>query len=266
MTFDFHLPTAPPPLLCPMLCPSTPNLVASRQSTQTLWVRCFRSSVWDSRGFAFLCPAYLTQCFPVKWLLASMHLFWGSFLFLATSKFPIIRTLSFFFQFFIRYFLHYISNAIPKVPYTLTHPAPLPTHSHFLALAFPCTGANKVCKTKGPASLPNDGRLGHLLLHMQLETRALGVLVSSYCCSTYSVLFLLVELFLLQVEREEAGSPLLLWLLTGTRWHCWGWILHHPVLEALKLLEGLEIKIRSSHSEYADPCNFPMSETWLYSL
>ena len=37
------------------------------------------------------------------------------------------------------------------------------------------------------ASLPSDGRLGHLLLHMQLETRALGVLVSSYCCSTYRV-------------------------------------------------------------------------------
>jgi hypothetical protein len=33
------------------------------------------------------------------------------------------------------------------------------------------------------ASLPNDGRLGH----MQLETGALGVLVSSYCCSTYKV-------------------------------------------------------------------------------
>jgi hypothetical protein len=37
------------------------------------------------------------------------------------------------------------------------------------------------------ASLPNDGRLGHLLLHIQLETRALWVLVSSYCCSTYRV-------------------------------------------------------------------------------
>jgi hypothetical protein len=36
-------------------------------------------------------------------------------------------------------------------------------------------------------SLPNDGQLGHLLLHMQLETRALGVLVTSYCCSTYRV-------------------------------------------------------------------------------
>jgi hypothetical protein len=35
--------------------------------------------------------------------------------------------------------------------------------------------------------MPNDGWLGHLLLHMQLETWALGVLVSSYCCSTYRV-------------------------------------------------------------------------------
>jgi hypothetical protein len=34
---------------------------------------------------------------------------------------------------------------------------------------------------------PNDGWLGHLLLHMQLETQALGLLVSSYCCSTYRV-------------------------------------------------------------------------------
>ena len=36
-------------------------------------------------------------------------------------------------------------------------------------------------------SLPNDGQLGHFLLHMQLETRALGVLVSSYSSSTYRV-------------------------------------------------------------------------------
>jgi hypothetical protein len=51
--------------------------------------------------------------------------------------------------FLLRIFLNYISNAIPKVPHTL-HPTPLPTHSHFLALAFPCTGAYKVCLTNGP--------------------------------------------------------------------------------------------------------------------
>ena len=39
------------------------------------------------------------------------------------------------------------------------------------------------------ASLSTDGRLGNLLLHTQLETGAGGggVLVSSYCCSTYRV-------------------------------------------------------------------------------
>jgi hypothetical protein len=37
------------------------------------------------------------------------------------------------------------------------------------------------------ASLPSNGWLGHLLLHKLLETWALGVLVSSYCCSTYRV-------------------------------------------------------------------------------
>jgi hypothetical protein len=48
------------------------------------------------------------------------------------------------FSFFIRYFLYLHFNAIWKVPYTLPCPASLPTHSHFLALAFPCTGAYKV--------------------------------------------------------------------------------------------------------------------------
>jgi hypothetical protein len=43
----------------------------------------------------------------------------------------------------------YISNAIQKVPYALP-PTPLPTHSHFLALAFPYTEAYKVCTTNGP--------------------------------------------------------------------------------------------------------------------
>jgi hypothetical protein len=46
-------------------------------------------------------------------------------------------------------FLIYIFNAIPKVPHTQP-PNPLPTHSPFLALVFPCTGAYKVCKSNGP--------------------------------------------------------------------------------------------------------------------
>jgi hypothetical protein len=54
-----------------------------------------------------------------------------------------------FFIFLLGIFLIYISNAIPKVPHTLP-PTPLLTHSHFLALALPCTGAYKVCKSNGP--------------------------------------------------------------------------------------------------------------------
>jgi hypothetical protein len=75
------------------------------------------------------------------------------------------------FFFLLGIFLVYISNAIPKVPHTLP-PTPLPTHSHFLALAFPCTGAYSLPVQW--ASLSSDGRLGHLLIHMQLESRAPG--------------------------------------------------------------------------------------------
>ena len=55
----------------------------------------------------------------------------------------------YFLNFLLGIFFIYTSSAIPKVPHTLS-PNPLPTHSHFLALAFPCTEAYKVCKTNGP--------------------------------------------------------------------------------------------------------------------
>jgi hypothetical protein len=55
-----------------------------------------------------------------------------------------------FFFLLLDIFFIYISNAIPKAPYALPRTAPQTTHSCFLALAFPCTGAYKVCNTKGP--------------------------------------------------------------------------------------------------------------------
>ena len=45
---------------------------------------------------------------------------------------------------FIRYFLHLQFKCYPK-----SSPYP-PSHSPFFALAFPCTGAYKVCKSNGP--------------------------------------------------------------------------------------------------------------------
>jgi hypothetical protein len=59
-------------------------------------------------------------------------------------------SLFFFFFFFIRYLarLHFqCYTKSPLYPPTLT---PLPTHFPFLALAFPCTGAYKVCVSNGP--------------------------------------------------------------------------------------------------------------------
>jgi hypothetical protein len=81
-------------------------------------------------------------------------------------------------------FLVYIFNAIPKLPHT--HPSnPLPSHSPFLALAFPCTGAYKACKSNGPSlqwwpTRPSFDTYA-------ARDKSSRVLVSSYCCSTYRV-------------------------------------------------------------------------------
>jgi hypothetical protein len=48
-----------------------------------------------------------------------------------------------FFYFLLGIFLVYISNATQKSPIPTPHSLTLPTHSPFLALAFPCTGAYK---------------------------------------------------------------------------------------------------------------------------
>jgi hypothetical protein len=85
----------------------------------------------------------------------------------------------FFFSFlfsrtiFIRYFLHLYFKCCPESSLFTPPPssAPQPTHSCFLALAFPCTG--HIIFARPRVSPPNDGHLDHLLLHMQLETWAL---------------------------------------------------------------------------------------------
>ena len=55
-----------------------------------------------------------------------------------------------FFQFFITYFSQLHFQFYPKSPPNPPLPSPLTTHSHFLALVFPCTGAYKVCVSHGP--------------------------------------------------------------------------------------------------------------------
>ena len=58
-----------------------------------------------------------------------------------------------------------------KSPIPSPCPTPLPTHSHFLALEFPCTGAYKLCKTKEPLkalpeALPHSSLASQLLFHL----------------------------------------------------------------------------------------------------
>ena len=99
-----------------------------------------------------------------------------------------------FLIFLLDIFLIYNPNAIPfpsflsKTPLYITPPSLLPnqpTLACFLALAFPCTRAYNLHKTR--ASPPIYDQLGHPLLHIQLDTQTPGVLVSSYFCSYYRV-------------------------------------------------------------------------------
>jgi hypothetical protein len=70
---------------------------------------------------------------------------------------------------------------IPSAPTLLPNPptpASWPQHSPILG---------HIIFARPRASPPIDVRLGHPLLHMQLETHFWGVLVSSHCCSSYRV-------------------------------------------------------------------------------
>ena len=66
------------------------------------------------------------------------------------------------------------STLLPNLPTPASWPWHYPILGHMIF-------------TRPRASPPIDWKLDHPLLHMQLETWALGVLVSSYCCSTYRV-------------------------------------------------------------------------------
>jgi hypothetical protein len=54
------------------------------------------------------------------------------------------------FSIFIRYLAHLHFQCYTKSPQYPPTPTPLPTHSPFLALAFPCTGTYKVCVSNRP--------------------------------------------------------------------------------------------------------------------
>jgi hypothetical protein len=75
----------------------------------------------------------------------------------------------------------------PKPPILSPPPAAQPTHSHFLALAFPCTWAYDLCKTKGLSSHWWPTRPSSATYATRDTDLGGGVLVSAYYCSSYRV-------------------------------------------------------------------------------
>jgi hypothetical protein len=91
--------------------------------------------------------------------------------------------------FFIRYFLYLHFKCYPQSP-IYPPPALLPNPPTSASWPWHSPVLEHMIFTRSRASPPNDGRLGQPLLHMQLEDTALGargLLVSSYCCSSYKV-------------------------------------------------------------------------------
>ena len=86
----------------------------------------------------------------------------------------------------IRYFLHLHFKCYPESP-LYSPPAILPNTPTPASWPLHSPVLGHIIFARPKTSPPNDCQVGHLLLHMQLETRALGVLVSSYCCSCYRV-------------------------------------------------------------------------------
>jgi hypothetical protein len=87
---------------------------------------------------------------------------------------------------FIRYFLHLHFKSYPQSP-LYPPPALLPNPPTPTTWPWHSPVLGHMIFTRTRPSPPIDGQLGHPLLHMQLETQLWGVLVSSYCWSSYRV-------------------------------------------------------------------------------
>jgi hypothetical protein len=103
--------------------------------------------------------------------------------------------LSLFFKFFainifgifIRYFLHLHFKCYPQSP-LFPPPALLPNSPSPTSWPWHSPVLGHMIFAIPRASPTIDCPLGHLLLHMQLETQLRGgVLVGSYCCSFYRI-------------------------------------------------------------------------------
>jgi hypothetical protein len=92
----------------------------------------------------------------------------------------------FFYFIFIGHFLHLLFKCYFKSP-LYPPPALLPNPPTPASWSWHSPVLGHMVFPRPRTSPPIDGQLGHPLLHMQLETWALRVLVSSYCSSFYRV-------------------------------------------------------------------------------
>jgi hypothetical protein len=104
------------------------------------------------------------------------------------SSLTMVSFFCLFVCFLLDVFFIYISNAIPFPSFlseNLLYLSPALPPNPPIPTSWPwhSTVLGHIILTRSRASPPTDGRLGHPLLYMQLETQALGVLVSSYCFS-----------------------------------------------------------------------------------
>jgi hypothetical protein len=101
-----------------------------------------------------------------------------------------------------------------KSPINFPYPASQPTHSRFLALAFPCIAAYNLHKTKGFSSHWWPTRPS-TATYATRDTRS-ELLVSSYCCSSYRVAdtFSSLDTF----SSSFIGGPVQKWMLTVIYW------------------------------------------------
>jgi hypothetical protein len=90
-----------------------------------------------------------------------------------------------FFNFLLSIFLIYISNAIPKVPHTHTPPLPYPPTLPFWPWRSPVLEHIKFASPMGLSFQWWSTRPSFDIY--AARDKSSGVLVSSYCCSTYRV-------------------------------------------------------------------------------
>jgi hypothetical protein len=101
------------------------------------------SGDWDRQGTHTASHLGKRMCYKDSWAGLPVYL-------MAFSQQIKLTWGFFFFPFFIRYLAHLHFQCYTKSPPYPPTPTPPPTHSPFLALVFPCTGAYKVCKSNGP--------------------------------------------------------------------------------------------------------------------